>query len=67
MIILPNVIPTSEILSSILWFAQEYTVLSYFIVSGWDFYKLKLNNVFLLDFFGGATHVPLEDYFEAKP
>ena len=33
---------------------------------GWFFAKLNITNVIVLDFFGGAITVPLEDYFNAK-
>jgi len=32
---------------------------------GWFFTKLNITNVIVLDFFGGAITVPLEDYFNA--
>ncbi|KAI0241659.1 Protein CREG1 [Lamellibrachia satsuma] len=34
---------------------------------GWRFYKLQLRGVCLLDFYGGATHVPLDKYFATTP
>ena len=37
------------------------------MISGWKFYKLLLKGVCLLDYYGGATHVSLEDYFSANP
>jgi len=33
---------------------------------GWYFAKLELSNVILLDFFGGAIDVPLEDYYNVQ-
>lgn len=36
-------------------------------LSGWRFYKLQLRGVCLLDFYGGATHVPLDKYFATQP
>ncbi|KXJ23402.1 Protein CREG2 [Exaiptasia diaphana] len=33
----------------------------------WTFYKLVPTHVHLLDFYGGASHVPLNEYFQAKP
>ena len=37
------------------------------VISGWRFYKLHLKGVCLLDYYGGATRVSLEDYFSARP
>lgn len=34
---------------------------------GWRFYKLQLRGVCLLDFYGGATHVPLDKYYSTQP
>lgn len=34
---------------------------------GFFFAKLEIKNILLLDFFGGAITVPLEDYFNANP
>jgi len=34
---------------------------------GWRFYKLQLRGVCLLDFYGGATHVPLDKYYATQP
>ena len=42
--------------------AQTFDV----FLADWNFYKLKLTGVYLLDFYGGCTHVPLKDYFNAK-
>jgi len=33
---------------------------------GWFFAKLNITNVLLLDFFGGAANIPVEDYFKAN-
>ena len=32
---------------------------------GWFFTKLNITNIIVLDFFGGAITVPLEEYFNA--
>lgn len=32
----------------------------------WFFAKLNISNILLLDFFGGAVNIPLEDYFDAN-
>eukprot|EP00092_Neocalanus_flemingeri_P047174 GFUD01053368.1.p1 GENE.GFUD01053368.1~~GFUD01053368.1.p1 ORF type:complete len:225 (+),score=58.54 GFUD01053368.1:42-716(+) len=34
---------------------------------GWFFAKLDIKNILVLDFFGGAVTVPLEEYFNANP
>ncbi|TRY68218.1 hypothetical protein TCAL_04107 [Tigriopus californicus] len=34
---------------------------------GWFFGKMDIENVLVLDFFGGAKTVPVEEYFKAKP
>ncbi len=34
---------------------------------GWFFAKLDIASVLVLDFFGGAKDVKVEDYFAAKP
>jgi len=31
---------------------------------GWYFAKLNISNVILLDFFGGAIDVPVQEYFD---
>lgn len=33
----------------------------------WRFYMLKITGVYLLDFYGGRTHVPLSEYFKTPP
>lgn len=33
---------------------------------GWGFAKLKLTNIILLDYFGGAIDVPIKDYYNVK-
>ena len=33
----------------------------------WFFAKLNITNILILDFFGGAITVPLEDYYAATP
>jgi len=32
----------------------------------WEFLKLNLTAICLLDYYGGATHLPLEEYFKAQ-
>ena len=34
---------------------------------GWFFAKLDIKNIIVLDFFGGAITVSLEDYYNAEP
>jgi len=34
---------------------------------GWFFAKLDIENIIILDFFGGAITVPIKDYFDATP
>lgn len=34
---------------------------------GWDFYKLDLAGIALVDYFGGAAEIKLKDYYAAKP
>ena len=34
---------------------------------GWFFAKMNMSSVIVLDFFGGAKSVPLQDYFAANP
>jgi len=33
----------------------------------WFFAKLKIGSVLVLDFFGGAKDVPVDEYFKATP
>jgi len=33
----------------------------------WQFYKMDLIGICLLDFYGGATHLSVSDYYNAKP
>ncbi|CAH1776041.1 unnamed protein product, partial [Owenia fusiformis] len=32
--------------------------------SGWYFYKLNIRSIFLLDYYGGAAHVQVDEYYE---
>jgi hypothetical protein len=34
---------------------------------GWFFAKLKIGSILVLDYFGGAKQVPLQDYLKATP
>jgi len=34
---------------------------------GWFFAKLKIGNILLLDFFGGAKKISVKEYFKATP
>ena len=34
---------------------------------GWFFAKINVTNILLLDYFGGAATIPLQDYFKATP
>lgn len=34
---------------------------------GWFFAKINITNILLLDYFGGAATIPLQDYFKATP
>merc|ERR1712126_685339 len=34
---------------------------------GWFFAKVNITNILLLDYFGGAATIPVEDYFKATP
>merc|ERR1711860_220881 len=34
---------------------------------GWYFAKLNITNILVLDFFGGAKHVTVDEYFNATP
>jgi len=34
---------------------------------GWFFAKVKITNILLLDYFGGAATIPVQDYFNATP
>ena len=33
----------------------------------WFFAKIDIQNIIILDYFGGAITVPVEEYFNAKP
>lgn len=34
---------------------------------GWGVYKLVINTVYLVDYFGGATIIPVKEYYQATP
>ncbi|KAK2154258.1 hypothetical protein LSH36_273g03089 [Paralvinella palmiformis] len=34
---------------------------------GWHVYKLVISGICLLDFYGGATHLPVKDYYASHP
>ena len=34
---------------------------------GWYFAKLAIANILVLDYFGGANEVTVEDYYKATP
>ena len=38
-----------------------------FLGHGWFFAKLNITNILLLDYFGGAATISVEDYFKATP
>ncbi|XP_002741774.2 protein CREG1-like [Saccoglossus kowalevskii] len=33
----------------------------------WEFMKLDIKDLWIIDFFGGGKHIPVEDYFNANP
>lgn len=41
--------------------------LAVFLFAGWKFFLLDIKLIHLLDFYGGASHVTVADYFAAKP
>jgi len=40
--------------------------LTFFYPLGWQTLKLEITHVWLLDFYGPATMVPVKDYFNVK-
>lgn len=45
----------------------NYFLIIFCFILDWTFYNLVPTHVHLLDYYGGATHVPLDEYFKAKP
>ena len=46
---------------------STYFLATYFLDHGWFFAKLNIENIQLLDFFGGVSTISLEDYLNATP
>ena len=44
-----------------------YKTILYFLGHGWFFAKVNISNILLLDYFGGAAHIPVQEYFNATP
>eukprot|EP00914_Ancora_sagittata_P028264 GHVO01055690.1.p1 GENE.GHVO01055690.1~~GHVO01055690.1.p1 ORF type:complete len:196 (-),score=12.98 GHVO01055690.1:47-634(-) len=48
-------------------FARHPAMLDWPKGHGWQVHALRISGVCVLDFYGGASHVPLPDYYAAKP
>ena len=46
---------------------NDLILASFHLDHGWYFAKLDIVNILVLDYFGGANEVTVEDYYKATP
>ena len=46
--------------------AQDFDCVAIFLPLGWKILKLDVTHIWLLDFFGPASTVSVDDYFKVK-
>ena len=46
---------------------NDLLLASFHLDHGWYFAKLDIVNILVLDYFGGANEVTVEDYYKATP